>query len=437
MSDKNNEVKQKLLLSYLISSPSIFTMTSSIIQDKYFVPELKNCVSMIMDYYEKYENLPDPNQIESETGVRIEQVDIQEHQHQYAVDSLEVFCKQEAIRHAVLESIELIEKGDTDGMVELVTDASRVSLYRDMGIEYFEDPLQRIERSLENLVKLTTGYVEIDQILNGGFLRPGLHIFSANSGGGKSLLMQNVGLNLTERGHNVVYITLELAEDFVATRLDTMNTSIPEPEIKYKKHKVADDITMLGASSGNFAIKYMNSGSRPIEVENYITEYIMVNGITPDCLIVDYLDLMEPNSPRYDGVFEKDKKISEQLRNLGVKFNMVVLTASQQNRDAVNATSLNHSHIAGGISKINTTDLHMSIIFNDAMRAQGEIAIQFLKTRYSGGLNETVQLKFDPISMRITSNRGRDSVIENGINKLTNNTEENDQSCALLNHVGV
>ena len=101
-------------------------------------------------------------------------------------------------------------------------------------------------------------------------------------------------------------------------------------------------------------------------------------------------------------MFEKDKRASEQLRSIANDYNMWVVTASQQNRGAVGQTDLNHSHIAGGISKVNTTDVYVSIIMNEAMRQQGTIAMQFLKTRSSDGVGKTIYLKWHNTTLRIT-----------------------------------
>lgn len=120
-------------------------------------------------------------------------------------------------------------------------------------------------------------------------------------------------------------------------------------------------------------------------------------------LVVDYLDIMGTNSKiSADNVFEKDKLASEELRNIGSEYNMFVVTASQQNRGAVGQTDLNHSHIAGGLSKINTTDVYVSIIMTDSMRNSGEIAMQFLKTRSSDGVGKTIYLAWNGKTLRVT-----------------------------------
>jgi KaiC/GvpD/RAD55 family RecA-like ATPase len=242
----------------------------------------------------------------------------------------------------------------------------------------------------------------MDKTLNGGFIRPGLHILTANSGGGKSLMLCNFSLNIIEQGYNVLYITLELDEEFVGARFDTMISEIPEAEVIYKKQQVIDKIQFKNKKSGSLHIKYMDAQSKPEDIKNFLIQFGMLNKFYPDCLVIDYLDLVAPNGGRYDGAFERDKMSSEQLRNIGKEFNCSVLTASQQNREAISAASINQSHIAGGISKINTCDLAVSIAFDEEARAAGEIQFTYMKTRYSPGVGSNFILQYDPISMRVT-----------------------------------
>ena len=135
-------------------------------------------------------------------------------------------------------------------------------------------------------------------------------------------------------------------------------------------------------------------------------EYYLHNDFVPDLLIVDYLDKMDPNGGFILDVFTKDKLCSEQLRDIGEEYDMYIATASQLNRTAVGATEHNHGQIAGGISKINESDIYISLIFTDAMKAAGEMALIFQKTRNSDGSGATVFLKWDPKYLRLTDFHG-------------------------------
>ena len=395
--------KQQLLLEYLISSSDTFAICAAIVKPSYFDPELRNVVTFVHEYFDEYNTTPTAKQVEGETGIELEPEPVTKDQIEYCTDQIEAFCKEKAIQAAVLSAPALINKGDYGAVEDLIKDAVTVSLNRDLGLSYADDPEERLRQLAKSEQTQTTGWPEFDGMLNGGLVRKQMLLVSANSGGGKSVAMANIGLNMMEQGLNVMYITLELSEGMVSLRYDNMVTEIPGSGWQYKISEIATKVEARTKNMGKLTIKYMNSGSTSNDIRSYLKEFELKEGYVPDTIIVDYLDLMGANEHiSADNVFEKDKAVSEQLRNIANDYNAFMITASQQNRGAVNQTDLNHSHIAGGISKINTTDVYVSIIMNDAMRAAGEIAFMFLKTRSSDGVGKTVYLTWNGATLRIT-----------------------------------
>ena len=260
-----------MVLSYLITSPDLYALSSGILKSEYFDPELRSGVEFIHEYYNKYNNLPNRDEIFAETNVELKDVSVEQHQYEFILDSIEDFCKQKACEMAILKSVELMEKGDRSGIVDVVSEAATVSLHRDMGLDYFENPTERLNKTTAQKIKISTGYNQMDKTLNGGFIRPGLHILTANSGGGKSLMLCNFSLNIIEQGYNVLYITLELDEEFVGARFDTMISEIPEAEVIYKKQQVIDKIQFKNKKSGSLHIKYMDAQSKPEDIREQKT----------------------------------------------------------------------------------------------------------------------------------------------------------------------
>lgn len=399
-----NTKKQQLLIEYLISSVDTFALCSAIVRPEYFDPELRNAVSFIKKYYEQYNTVPSEDQVSSETGVDLTLRTVTKDKIDYCANEIETFCRTQAVIKAVLASPPLIENGEIETVRQMVIDAAMVSLNRDLGLRYFEDPLNRLRMLNNSEAPQPTGWDEFDELLNGGIVKKQMTLFSANSGGGKSIVMANLGLNLMERGLGVLYISLELSEAMVSLRYDSMIAGTCQAEWRQRVTETATKIEAKRSSLGDLFIKYMPAGSNSSQICSYLKEFELQFGFTPDVLIVDYLDIMGTNSHvSGDNVFEKDKQAAEQLRNIAGEYNMHVITASQQNRGAVGQTDLNHSHIAGGISKINTTDVYVSIIMSSTMRAAGEVAFQFLKTRSSDGVGKTMQLKWDSKTLRITN----------------------------------
>jgi replicative DNA helicase len=209
---------------------------------------------------------------------------------------------------------------------------------------------------------------------------------------------------------NVLYISLELSEDVVAQRFDTMFTGVSRRNWKDHVDEIAKTVRAAAKKEGEgiIDIVQMPSGTTANHIRAYLKEYYLFHDMMPDLLIVDYLDKMSPNERvSADNVFEKDKRCSEQLRDIAVDHNMFSATASQLNRSAVGTLEHDHSHIAGGISKINEADVYWSIIMTPEMKAQGKVIFIFQKTRNSDGVGTQVHLKWDAKHLRIVD--GEDS----------------------------
>ena len=147
----------------------------------------------------------------------------------------------------------------------------------------------------------------------------------------------------------------------------------------------------------------MPTGKNANDIRSYLKEYEIKTGKKVDVLLVDYLDLMHPIAAKIsaENLFVKDKYVSEELRNLAMELNNIFVTASQLNRSSVEEIEFDHSHISGGISKINTADNLIGIFTSRAMRERGRYQIQLMKTRSSSGVGQKIDLEFDVDSLRI------------------------------------
>ena len=147
----------------------------------------------------------------------------------------------------------------------------------------------------------------------------------------------------------------------------------------------------------------MPTGKNANDIRAYLKEYEIKTSKKVDVLLIDYLDLMHPIGTKIsaENLFVKDKYVSEELRNLAMELNTIFVTASQLNRASVEEIEFDHSHISGGISKINTADNLIGIFTSRAMRERGRYQIQLMKTRSSSGVNSKIDLEFDVDSLRI------------------------------------
>ena len=400
-----DEDLQKLFIEFCVTDPEIFVRVKNLVKPKYFVRKLENVVKFMLEHSEQYNALPTTEQIKATVDVELKLVEkIDERHKNWFFDEFETFCRHKALEHAIIESADLLEKGDYGQVEDKIKKAVRIGLAQDLGTDYFHDPKARLLNLKDNNGTVSTGWAILDQKLYGGFNRGELNLFAGQSGAGKSLFLQNLALNWVTSGMNVVYFTFELSEELSSMRLDAMSTGVSTYEIFKKIDDIDLMVRMQGQKSGKFQLKYMPSGCNVNDLRSYIKEYEVQTGTIPNCICVDYLDLLMPVSRRVSpsDLYIKDKYVSEELRNLAVESNIVLATASQLNRSSVEEIEYDHSHIAGGLSKIQTADNVIGIQTSRAMRERGRYIIQLMKTRSSGGIGNKISLAFNIDTLRIT-----------------------------------
>ena len=399
-----NEELQKLFLEFCVTDPELFVRVKNIVKVEYFSRKLANVAKFMLEHSEQYNSLPNIEQVQATCGVELKKVDIDERHKNWFFDEFETFCRHKALELAIIQSADLLEKGDYGQVEDKIKNAVRIGLTKDLGTDYFLDPKSRLLALKDNNGTVSTGWSALDHKLYGGFNKGELNIFAGQSGAGKSLFLQNVALNWVNVGMNVIYFTFELSEELSSMRVDSMATGVASNEIFKKIDDIDLMVRMQGQKSGKFQLKYMSSGATVNDLRSYLKEYEVQTGTKPDCICVDYLDLLMPISKRVSpsDLFIKDKYVSEELRNLAVEHQIVLATASQLNRASVEETEFDHSHIAGGLSKIQTADNVIGIQTSRAMRERGRYLIQLMKTRSSGGVGTKINLAFNIDTLRIT-----------------------------------
>jgi replicative DNA helicase len=454
MADYNNEEQhqaknysfdvQKLYIEMLLADAESFARAQNIFNPKSFDRKLQPIAKFVKDYMDEYKVMPEVAQINAEHDIKLKEAkDLDPAHFNWLLDEFETFSRHKALEQAILSSADLLEKGDYGPVEDMVKEAVSVGLTRDLGTDYFEDPKGRLQALKDNNGQISTGWASLDKKLFGGFNRGELNIFAGGSGAGKSLFLQNLAVNWATAGLNVCYISFELSEALTAMRLDAMMTNIPTKSVMKNLDDVEIKVRMLAKKSGNLQIKYLPSGSNVLDIRTYLKELELKSKKKIDCILIDYLDLMMPKSKRISpaDLFIKDKYVSEELRNLVVEKQCVLATASQLNRASVEEIEFDHSHISGGLSKIQTADNVIGIFTSRAMKERGRYQIQFMKTRSSSGVGQKVDLEFNVDSLRISSLDEEESQSYNqaGKNKIydslkqtskvtsskSNNTEDN------------
>jgi len=396
---------QRLFLEMMLQDASSYVRVQNIYNPENFDRSLRPAAEFIKKHSADHKTLPTVEQISASTGIKLAHTpDLNEGHFEWFMQEFESFTRRQELERAILKSADLLEKGEYDPVEKLIKDAVQISLTKDMGIDYFEDPAARINRYFNSGGQVSTGWPQMDRLLYGGFSRGELNIFAGGSGSGKSLVMMNIALNWLQQGLSGVYVSLELSEDLCALRTDAMLTNMGTKEIRKDIDTTELKVKMMAKKSGQYRVKALPAQSNINDIRSYIKEVQIQTGLRVDFVMVDYLDLLMPVSAKVspNDLFVKDKYVSEELRNLAKELNVLFVTASQLNRSAVEEVEFDHSHISGGISKINTADNVFGIFTSRAMKERGRYQIQCMKSRSSTGVGQKIDLEYNIETMRIT-----------------------------------
>ena len=400
---------QTLFLEMMLQDPSSYVRIQNIYNPENFDRSIREAAIFLKEHSDKYRTLPTVDQIKAVTNVELASVpNLDSSHYEWFMTEFEQFTKRQELERAILKAADLLEKGEYDPVEKLIKDAVQISLTKDMGTDYFADPKARIDKYFNSGGQVSTGWPQLDRLLYGGFSRGELNIFAGGSGSGKSLVMMNIALNWLQLGLNGVYITLELSEELTSLRTDAMLTNTSTKEIRRDIDNTTIKVKMVAKKAGTYQIKALPAQSTINDIRSYLKEYQIQTGHKVDFIMIDYLDLLMPVSAKVspNDLFVKDKYVSEELRNLAKELGILMVTASQLNRSAVEEIEFDHSHISGGISKINTADNVFGIFTSRAMRERGKYQIQCMKSRSSTGVGQKIDLEYNIDTMRITDAGG-------------------------------
>lgn len=437
---------QKLYLEMMMADAEVFVRCQGIFDHTLFDRKLQDAAEFINEYAKNYNVLPDFEMVNASCRTELKRPDELKDGHlEWLMDEFESFTRHKAIERAIITSADLLEKNNYGEVEALIKEAVQIGLARDMGTDYFADPRARLMGLKDKNGQVSTGWPGMDRKLFGGFNRGELNIFAGGSGAGKSLFLANLGVNFALAGLNVVYLTLELSEALVSMRIDSMVTGVSTREIFKDLDNVEMKVKMIGKKAGMLQVKYMPSGKTVNDIRAYMKEYEIKCGKKVDVLLVDYMDLLMPIGKKIsaENLFVKDKYVSEELRNLAMEKQCVFVTAAQLNRGAVEEVEFDHSHISGGLSKIQTADNVIGIFTSRAMRERGRYQLQLMKTRSSSGVGMKIDLEFNIETLKITdlpedeqesngaTQRGTSSIIDSIKRKTDVQREEPDEGVSV------
>ena len=215
---------QIFLLSFMISDADVFARARTIVKAEYFDDPISPAVRFILQHTDEYRTLPDVALIHGKTGYQLTKLSTEEvvRQREWFLDEIEAFCRYRSMENAILDGIELLRDGEAGEVARRIKESMTISLLSDLGTDYFDKPAERLRQMLDKSSFVSTGWEAIDEKLFGGFSRGGLNVFCGSSGSGKSLMLQNLAINWVFAGYVVIYFSLELSEELVSLRIDSM-----------------------------------------------------------------------------------------------------------------------------------------------------------------------------------------------------------------------
>ncbi len=402
--DQFINAKEKLLVEYALSDRSLFTQLYNILNPRYFDKPLDQVMGFVTDYFKKYHNVPTPDIIDAELGIQLELHQFDNGEWEYAFEELESHCQNEAMRHAILSSVDHLEENKMSSIFNEIREALMVKADNDLGTDHFEDPFNRLTAMQETLEQRPIGIDKLDTLLD-EVRRGELGIFAAGTGGGKSIILSNVAMYMARQKLDILILSVELSEEMITKRMDSMITGVNTKEVFSRIDDVVDILDSERDNYGSIRVKRMPSSASPSMIRTYLMEYHLTYGKYPDVICLDYIDILKPDDSKLlgDNKFNIDEHLTFSVRDIMAEYDIYGFTASQLNRDAVDKTEINYGMIAGGISKVNASDFTVAIYATQEDIDNCIVNIRQLKVRNTAKTTQPIQLYLNPHTLKITS----------------------------------
>ena len=311
----------------------------------------------------------------------------------WLLESTEKFCQEKAIYNAIMQSIDIMNNKNstlTKGAIpDLLTQALAISFDPNVGHDYFEDFEERYEyyHRVEHKIPFDLDY--FNKITKNGFSKKTLNIFLAGTGVGKSLTMCHMGAAALAQGKNVLYITLELAEEEVAKRIDAnlMNITIDDLMVLPEEMYLKKASTLKSKSQGKLIVKeYPTASASTLHFKALLNELNLKKSFKPEIIFVDYLNICASARIKPGGnvnSYTYIKAIAEELRGLAVEFEVPVVSATQTNRTGFTSTDVGLEDTSESFGLPATADFMAALISTEQLQELNQIMVKQLKNRYA------------------------------------------------------
>ena len=399
---------ERTALTQLVTNEQYARKVLPFMKGAYFADKTERTVfEEIAKFVDKYNKIPTQTSLEIEVSGRkdlneeefkkvvavIQTLESTDVDFEWLVNTTEQFCKDKAVYNAIVEGISIIDGKDKqrgpDAIPSILTDALAVGFDNRVGHDYLDDADDRFDfyHTVEKKIPFDLEF--FNHITKGGLPPKTLNIALAGTGVGKSLFMCHMAANCLSMGKNVLYITLEMAEERIAERIDAnlMNISMEDlhdlPKQMYD-NKIAK---IIKSTSGKLIVKeYPTASAHTGHFRGLIKELAIKKSFSPDILFIDYLNICA--STRFKGQSNVNsymyvKAIAEELRGLAVETNVPIMSATQTTRSGFTSTDIGLEDTSESVGLPATADLMFALISNEELDELNQIAVKQLKNRYN------------------------------------------------------
>ncbi len=420
---------QRGILYFLKSDKDFYLQIVNLVKPDHFeYPSHARIFTTVRNYYEKYGKLPTDEfilqDVKDKLGSRESVSDYDDEltyingldeatisNSEYMLDIVETFAKKEAMKSAIAESISLVQEDRMEEVEALVKEALLIHRDVDTGQDYFSDIHMRWDRTFneEKKEKYKTVLPSLDRSLEGGLGKKELAMVVAPPGVGKSLYLVNQGVQAMMEGQKVLYVSLEMSEDKIAQRFDSVTTLVPQFKLKDPSSQltVKERLEMFKERfpGSDLVIKEFPTGQASSNtVRNLLVQLQNYDEFSPDLVIIDYLELLRPVRD-IDKEYQAQQRIAEEIRGVAMEFNILVWTATQTNRQGRMVTVITDAELGDSYGKIRTCDFAMSLNQSEEEFDNGVMRAYVMKSR-NGRPRFCVHMGVDYGTLRMTEIEG-------------------------------
>ena len=388
--DEYGPVFQMKVISSLLTHKNFLQNINDVLDSEYFSnPAHKWIINEILDYYDKYHTTISMDILKVEMK-KVEndvlQVSIREQLREaykadiddltYVQEEFSAFCKNQQLKKALLNSVDLLKAGDYDSIKYMIEAAMKAGQDKNIGHEYRKDVESRYREDHRTIVP--TPWEPINNLIQGGLGNGDLGLIFGNPGGGKSWTLVALGGFAVKLGYNVIHYTLELSESYTGRRYDAFFTNVPVDRLEKHKTTVEETVPEL---PGELVIKEYPMGKTTISnIESHIKKVTDL-GIKPDLIIIDYIDLLATRKKTADRKGEIDD-IYTSTKGLARQLNIPIWSVSQVNRAGAKDNVIEGDKAAGSYDKMMITDLSISLSRKKEDKVNGTGRFHIMKNRY-------------------------------------------------------